>query len=150
MHFLNKLLRFTESWEIFRKPQGKILLDSPTWKKMGSCLELSELSMDIWEMVSLSLIFLMVWYWAVIWSSSWLQQLSSSLPVLALLQLLAVKSWTSLSSDLREIKIRLCKYCQFLVMNSPRVSQIVGDNFSWDRRDPQARHHYNLANLTNF
>ena len=35
-------------------------------------------------------------------------------------------------------------------MNSPRVSQIVGDNFSWDRRDPQARHHYNLANLTNF
>ena len=37
---------------------------------MGSCLELSELSMDIWEMVSLSLIFLMVWYWAVIWSSS--------------------------------------------------------------------------------
>ena len=51
-----------------------------TWKKIGSLL--SELSTDIWLMVSrsFSLMTVWYWYWAEIWSSSCDQQSSELVP----------------------------------------------------------------------
>ena len=61
------------------------------------------------------------------------------LPVLALLQLLAVKSWPILSSDLNLRNDKQFPFLQILWhLNSPHVSQVVGDNFSRDRGDSQA------------
>ena len=60
-------------------------------------------------------------------------------PVLALLQLLAVKSWPILSSDLNLRNDKQFPFLQILWhLNSPHVSQVVGDNFSRDRGDSQA------------
>ena len=62
-----------------------------TWKKIGSLL--SELSTDIWLMVSRSFSLMTVWYWAEIWSSSCDQQSSELVPAISVSKTISVGCW---------------------------------------------------------